>query len=235
HPGAGRCVDHRARARRPRLGRVAPDRRGAAERGRRRSPHRPRPVGHPRDRRPARHPHDGVPAGALSARSLQDCRSLWRRGAGPVEHRSRPSVVAPPVRTCPSGGAHQHSTTLTARPPIAVSLYLSLMSAPVAFIVAMTSSRLTKCSPSPHSAILAALIDLPAPIALRSMHGTWTRPAIGSQVSPRLCSIAISAAFSTCSVVPPSTWARPPAAIDEADPTSPWQPTSAPEIDAPSL
>jgi hypothetical protein len=34
--------------------------------------------------------------------------------------------------------------------------------------------------------------------ALRSMHGIWTSPPIGSQVSPRLCSMPISAAFSTC-------------------------------------
>ena len=43
----------------------------------------------------------------------------------------------------------------------------------------------------------------------------------------------ISAAFSTCSGVPPSTSAQsPPAAIAHAEPTSPWQPTSAPEIEA---
>ena len=35
-------------------------------------------------------------------------------------------------------------------------------------------------------------------IPLRSMQGIWTSPPIGSQVMPRLCSIAISAAFSTC-------------------------------------
>ena len=78
----------------------------------------------------------------------------------------------------------------------------------------------------------AALIALTAAIALRSMHGTCTRPATGSQVSPSECSIAISAAFSTCCGVPPSAWARPAAAIAEADPTSPWQPTSAPAMDA---
>ena len=45
----------------------------------------------------------------------------------------------------------------------------------------------------------------------------------------------ISAAFSICSLLPPSAAARPAAAIDEATPTSPWQPTSAPEIEAFSL
>ena len=45
----------------------------------------------------------------------------------------------------------------------------------------------------------------------------------------------ISAAFSTWSGVPPRTSARPAAAIEHADPTSPWQPTSAPEMEAFSL
>ena len=47
--------------------------------------------------------------------------------------------------------------------------------------------------------------------------------------------MAISAAFSTCSGMPPITSHRPAAAIEHADPTSPWQPTSAPEMDAFSL
>ena len=45
----------------------------------------------------------------------------------------------------------------------------------------------------------------------------------------------ISAAFSTWSGVPPRTSASPAAAIEQADPTSPWQPTSAPEMEAFSL
>ncbi len=45
----------------------------------------------------------------------------------------------------------------------------------------------------------------------------------------------ISAAFSTCSGEPPRTSARPPAAMEQAEPTSPWQPTSAPEMEAFSL
>ena len=45
----------------------------------------------------------------------------------------------------------------------------------------------------------------------------------------------ISAAFSTCSGVPPMTSASAAAAIEQAEPTSPWQPTSAPEIEAFSL
>ena len=49
------------------------------------------------------------------------------------------------------------------------------------------------------SAMRAALIAFTAAIALRSMHGICTRPPTGSQVRPRLCSMPISAAFSTCS------------------------------------
>ena len=45
----------------------------------------------------------------------------------------------------------------------------------------------------------------------------------------------ISAAFSTCAGVPPITSASAPAAIEQATPTSPWQPTSAPLIEAFSL
>jgi|tagenome__1003787_1003787.scaffolds.fasta_scaffold19024291_1 hypothetical protein len=51
-----------------------------------------------------------------------------------------------------------------------------------------------------------------AATALRSMHGFCTRPATGSQVRPRLCSIPISAAFPTWRGEPPSTSASPPAA-----------------------
>ena len=59
--------------------------------------------------------------------------------------------------------------------------------------------------PSPYSAIRAAVMAWTDATALRSMQGIWTSPPIGSQVSPRLCSMPISAAFSTCSGVPPRT------------------------------
>lgn len=42
----------------------------------------------------------------------------------------------------------------------------------------------------------------------------------------------ISAAFSICALVPPMTAHSPAAAIEQATPTSPWQPTSAAEIEA---
>ena len=106
------------------------------------------------------------------------------------------------------------------------------MSAPVRFMVAITLSRLTECWPSPSSARRAASMALMAPMALRSMQGIWTRPPMGSQVRPRLCSMPISAAFSTWATVPPSTAHSPAAAMEQATPTSPWQPTSAPEMEA---
>jgi len=81
----------------------------------------------------------------------------------------------------------------------------------------------------------AAVMALTEPTALRSMQGICTSPPTGSQVRPRLCSMPISAAFSTCSGVPPRTSARPAAAMEQAEPTSPWQPTSAPEMEAFSL
>ena len=42
----------------------------------------------------------------------------------------------------------------------------------------------------------------------------------------------ISAAHSTCSGVPPITSVSPAAAMEQATPTSPWQPTSAPLMEA---
>ena len=51
-------------------------------------------------------------------------------------------------------------------------------------------------------------------------------------MSPSECSMPISAAIATCEGEPPITSARPAAAIEQATPTSPWQPTSAPEMEA---
>ena len=54
-----------------------------------------------------------------------------------------------------------------------------------------------------------------AATALRSMQGICTRPQMGSQVRPRLCSMAISAAYSTWSRVRPYNSARAAAALAE--------------------
>jgi hypothetical protein len=51
------------------------------------------------------------------------------------------------------------------------------------------------CYPSPLNAKLLALMALIAAIELRSIQGTYTKPKIGSQVKPRLCSNPIFAEF----------------------------------------
>lgn len=129
----------------------------------------------------------------------------------------------------------QHSGKFTARPPSEVSLYFSRMSSPVWRMVSIQLSSGMKWVPSPCSASEAAETALIAPSPLRSMQGTCTKPLTGSHVMPRWCSSAISAAFSTWALVPPSAAHRPAAAIAEAEPTSAWQPSSAPEIEAFSL
>ena len=94
------------------------------------------------------------------------------------------------------------------------------MSRPVWRIVSMQLSSGMKCPPSPLSASEAAETALIAPSAFRSMQGTCTSPAAGSQVIPRWCSSAISAAFSIWALVPPSAAQSPAAAMAEAEPTS---------------
>ena len=53
---------------------------------------------------------------------------------------------------------------------------------------------------------------------------------VGGDTVPRS-----SAAYSTGRLFPPRAAASPPAAIEQATPTSPWHPTSAPEMEAFSL
>ena len=86
--------------------------------------------------------------------------------------------------------------------------------------------------PSPRSARRAALIAFTAPMALRSMQGICTRPAIGSQVRPEVVLHADLGGVLDLRGVPPSAAQARAAAIEQATPTSPWQPTSAPEIEA---
>jgi len=61
----------------------------------------------------------------------------------------------------------------------AVSLYLGIMSAQVSRIVLITLSRLTKCVPSPCSAMRAALMAFTDAMALRSMQAICTSPPTG--------------------------------------------------------
>ncbi len=96
----------------------------------------------------------------------------------------------------------------------------------------MTLSSETRGSSKRRSAMREALIAFIAAMPFRSIQGTCTCPATGSQVKPRLCSIPISAAIQTCCGLAPMRSASPAAAIEQATPTSPWHPTSAPEIEA---
>ena len=68
----------------------------------------------------------------------------------------------------------------TAKPPKDVSLYLFIISSPVWRIVSTQASNGTKCVPSPLSDNEAAETALIAPSPLRSIQGTWTKPATGS-------------------------------------------------------
>ena len=95
------------------------------------------------------------------------------------------------------------------------------ISSPVWRMVAITWSSDTLCEPSPRIARRAAFIAFTEPMALRSMQGICTKPATGSQVRPRLCSMPISAAFSICSLLPLSADTNPAAAMEQATPTSP--------------
>ena len=122
-----------------------------------------------------------------------------------------------------------------ASPAREVSLSVSSMSSPVIIIVISTSSSEIMWNVLVISAYCAHSSARVAAIAFRSMHGTCTSPFTGSQVSPSMCSNAIPAEYSICSVVPPSRKHAAPAAIAQAVPTSAWQPASAPEIDALTL
>lgn len=99
----------------------------------------------------------------------------------------------------------------------------------------IASSSEMECTPSDDSARFALTTAFTEPTALRSMHGACTRPSTGSQVRPRLCSIAVSAACSITSGLPPMHAAKAPAAIEQLVPTSAMHPPSAALIVAPRL
>ena len=107
-----------------------------------------------------------------------------------------------------------------ASPALDVSRSVSSMSSPVIIIVISTSSSEIMWNASVISEYCAHSSALVAAIAFRSMHGTCTSPFTGSQVSPSMCSNAIPAAYSICSVDPPSKKHAAAAAIAQAVPTS---------------
>ena len=73
---------------------------------------------------------------------------------------------------------------------------------------------------------------LTAPKALRSMQGTCTRPRDRVAGHAEVVLERDLGGVLDLGGLPPRTAQRPAAAIAEAEPTSPWQPTSAPEIEA---
>ena len=79
----------------------------------------------------------------------------------------------------------------------------SSMSLPVRYMVATTSSNEILRLAYRKRDRLTELMARMAATALRSMQGICTRPFTGSQVRPRLCSMAISAAYSICSMFRP--------------------------------
>src|SRR5215510_11595816 len=111
----------------------------------------------------------------------------------------------------------QQSVTETARPPSDVSLYFEFISLAVSAIAATVVSKSTRrLAGISLLAIMKPVHDLTAPYAHRSMHGTCTKPATGSQVMPRWCSSDDSAAFATTWLLMSWAWARNAAPIADA-------------------
>ena len=79
----------------------------------------------------------------------------------------------------------------------------------------------------------AAVMALTEATALRSMQGIWTRPPDRVAGQPQVVlDPDLGGVLDLLGGTPPRSSANPPAAIEHAEPTSPWHPTSAPEIDA---
>jgi hypothetical protein len=78
----------------------------------------------------------------------------------------------------------------------------------------------------------AALMALTDPMALRSMQGICTRPADRVAGEAQIVLHADLGGVLDLLIGPASAATSPAAAIEQATPTSPWQPTSAPLIEA---
>src|SRR5262245_19378819 len=127
---------------------------------------------------------------SLEILDRQNARSAWIIGVQPL-------IPVYGVKV-PIDYPDQHSTTDCASPASLVSLYLPFMSFAVSANATIVSSRFTRCLDAISLvAIMKAVQAFTAPKAHRSMQGTCTKPATGSQVIPRWCSKADSAAFST--------------------------------------
>ena len=118
-----------------------------------------------------------------------------------------------------------------AKPPSAVSFKETGIIRPISSNASMTSSGgITLFTPA--KAISAAVMAMTEKIPLRFTQGTSTKPATGSQASPRIFFIARANACNTSSFVPPANSVTAAAAIAAAEPHSAWQPPTAPATEA---
>ena len=91
--------------------------------------------------------------------------------------------MARAARAC---AASSRAPRETARPPSDVSLYFEFISFAVSAIAVTVVSKSTRrFAGISLLAIMKPVQALTAPNAQRSMHGTCTKPATGSQVMPR--------------------------------------------------
>ena len=94
------------------------------------------------------------------------------------------------------------------------------MLTPVSYIVRTTMSNEIVLVPTSMCARFAESMARLAATALRSMQGICTRPQMGSHVRPRWCSMAISAAYSICSMGNSISSHIAAAAMEQAEPIS---------------
>ena len=117
----------------------------------------------------------------------------------------------------------------TAIPPREVSLSSDGMERPTAYMTPMVSSMgVMLFTPARESS--AEISALEAPMAFRFWQGFSTRPPMGSQTRPRMLTMAKEAASMHCLGVPPKSSTAADAAMALAEPTSAWQPPSAPAV-----
>src|SRR4029453_4248123 len=127
-----------------------------------------------------------------------------------------------------SSASAQQRVSETARPPSEVSLYLLFISfAVIANACTVESKSTRRLAGISFEARRYPVQDLTAPNAQRSIHGIWTKPATGSQVIPRWCSSAPSAALATTCGGASWACATIAAPIADATPISAWHPPSA--------
>ena len=149
----------------------------------------------PRSRRPAPFPRRDAPRRSARARGCGIVRAvLVLSGSGcRAPSSSRPSTGRAANRGAADGFARRDPGDVastehqdTARPPSDVSLYLAFISLAVsAMALTVVSKSTRRFAGISLLAIMNPVQAFTAPNAQRSMQGTWTKPATGSQVIPR--------------------------------------------------